>query len=93
MENTREFFGVNEPFWYTPLSDKNVRILIEAIPCANVKPPEVDWFSQRDCEDHCALSKWCAEPGNFDGNGENHIPCCAEYEREDKTSVFFKEIG
>jgi hypothetical protein len=93
MVRAREFFGIGEPFWYTPLADKDTNILIEAIPCTNVTPPEVDGFSQRDCEKHCALSKWCSESGNFDESGSNYIPCCSDYEREDKTNVFFKEIG
>lgn len=93
MEQSREFFDIGEPFWYTPLSDENVHILVEPIPCTNVKDYGVDWFSQQECNEYCALSKWCAERGNYDSNGRNYIPSCSSDEREDETHVFFKEIG
>lgn len=91
MELAREFFGVNEPFWYTPLADKDTTILIEATPCKSVV--RHNYFSQAECETYCAICKWCAESGNFNDRGENYIPCCSDYERKDKTGVFFKEIG
>ena len=93
MELSREFFDIGRPFWYSPLSDKSIHILIEPIPCTNVTEYSMDVFGKTECEKYCALSKWCGERGNFDTNGENHIPSCSDYDRKDKTNVFFKEIG
>jgi hypothetical protein len=92
MQHPKEFFCISKPFWYTPISDKNVHTLIEAAPCENVIPKGDGW-SLLDCEKYCAIYKWCAVPGNFDWNGTQYIPCCHYYEREDAMDVFFKEIS
>ena len=85
MEKAREFFAVGEQFWYSPLAEHTVEILVEPVK----RPPEM--YARGVCQQLCALCKWCGEKENYSG-GVNYIPECKGDERVDNISVYFKEV-
>lgn len=86
MSKNRELFEIGEPFWYSPMSDKTVAVLVEA------RSAEDDFgeFNSEMCDSHCALSEWCCMKGNVDNEGNNYIPACGTPDREEQ--VYFKEL-
>ena len=85
MVKAREFFPVGEMFWYTPLKDQNVELLIQP-----EKHPS-GMYTRTMCNSLCALRKWCGEDGTYIGD-VNYTPECHGENREDNESVYFKEV-
>lgn len=86
MTESKEFFKLEEPFWYSPIADPNVKILIEARDTSEV----CSWFASEECDRYCAIAKWCTKFDNEDENGDNYIPACGQPYRDKQ--VYFKEI-
>ena len=53
MQHPKEFFDVGRPFWYTPLSDKSVDMVLVPKECKNVED-EWSWTGEM-CRKHCAI--------------------------------------
>ncbi len=95
MEKVRQFFSIGERFWYSPVVSPDSEVFVEVRPCDEMSEHYDDCFGSDECEKFCALHRWCSVAGNtvnVNGLNVNYIPECGDDKREDKTSVYFKEI-
>lgn len=84
MTEARQVFPIGQEFWYSPLVDPSVEILV----CAKDMSGLNTLINKEICDKHCCINKWCAEIGNFDSVGNNFIPECSN--REDGIDVYFE---
>lgn len=84
MTKSHQYFPIGQEFWYSPLADPSVEILIRAKDMSGLNIITCEEI----CGKHCCISKWCAENGNFDSVGNNFIPECSN--REDGMDVYFE---
>ncbi len=92
MVKARQFFAIGDIFRYSPVVSPDSEVIVEVRPCTDVV---TGGFGVSECNQYCALSKYCADRGNIvtvNGDDVNYIPECQKVWRKDNESVYFKEF-